>query len=100
MSEYQETFEFGKIGTIHLKTVVSDCKIDNDFSSSVEYFRHYDGGPSKYSVDGFSGGPVLSLVGELGDLEVVLDGVVVRAGNAHIYIVDTDYITSVLKTYA
>ncbi len=96
MDEYHETFEPGVPGTINMKRVLMDCMLDEAFKSSASYYRRYTHSREGSVMDGFSGGAVFSLIGELGELRIVLDGIVVRAGPRDIYIVDSDYLLKAL----
>ena len=48
-------------------------------------------------MDGYSGGAVFSLIGDLGNFELVLDGIIVRGGSEHIHIVDADYLVQIIS---
>lgn len=97
MGEYLETFEPEKHGTIHIKRAIVGCNLDPEFRTNVRHYRRYNFLDEREVVDGFSGGAVFSLVGELGDHAVVLDGIVVRAGKDHVHIVDADYLVEALS---
>jgi hypothetical protein len=94
MDEYLETFSPETAGTIHIKRSIADCDIDKAFLTNVEYFRRYL--HTRSLVDGYSGGAVFSLIGDLERLEIVLDGIIVRGGGQYIYIVDVDYLVKII----
>lgn len=97
MDEYFETFSRGEAGEIHIKRSIADCDIDHGFVTSAEYFRRYLHSKNRPNVNGYSGGAMFSLIGEPNNLEIVLDGIVVRAGAQHIHIVDVDYLVKVIS---
>ena len=68
--------------------------IDKTFLTNIEYFRRYL--HTRPFVDGYSGGAVFSLIGELERLEIVLDGIIVRGGGQYIYIIDVDYLVKLI----
>lgn len=76
---------------IHIKQAISECDLDKSYLTNVEFYRRYLNGRERPGVDGYSGGALFSLTGELENLEIVLDGIVVRAGAQQIHIVDADY---------
>jgi hypothetical protein len=97
MSEYLSDFDPERPGTIHMKQVLCDCTLDVDYKSSARHYRSYKLSQEQDVVDGLSGGVVFSLVGDLGNLEIVLDGIVVRAGRDRLQVVDSDYIITALN---
>jgi hypothetical protein len=97
MEEYLDDFHPDSAGTIHIKRVVSDCDLDEKFETHAGYFRRYVHVRERHVFDGYSGGAVFSLVGDLGDMEIVLDGIVVRGGRHHVHIVDADYLVKMLN---
>ena len=99
MDEYLETFSPKQVGEIHIKRAIADCDIDLKYVSSADYFKRYLHTKHRPTVDGYSGGAVFSLIGELESLEIVLDGIVVRAGARHIYIVDVDYLIKTISSH-
>jgi hypothetical protein len=94
MDEYLETFSPETTGTIHIKRSIGNCDIDKTFLTNIEYFRRYL--HTRPFVDGYSGGAVFSLIGELERLEIVLDGIIVRGGGQYIYIIDVDYLVKLI----
>jgi hypothetical protein len=48
-------------------------------------------------MDGFSGGSTFSMIGEVGSFEVVFDGIIVRAGNGSLYVVDADFLMRIVE---
>jgi hypothetical protein len=100
IDEYHETFEPGVPGTINMKRVLMDCRLDHTFKSSASYYRRYTHTREGATMDGFSGGAVFSLIGNLDDLQIVLDGIVVRAGQKDIYVVDSNFLTTALMKAA
>ena len=98
MEEYLADFQPGQPGTVHIKRAIVDCEIDTSFRTNVQHFRRYQFSRSRDVVDGYSGGAVFSLVGDLGNHEIVLDGIVVRAGADCLHIVDADYLVEVFST--
>jgi len=83
---------------VNLKTAIKDCSFEPTFHSAADYLRSYSYEPADYHVDGLSGGAVFSLVGERKNWRVVLDGIIVRAGAGHLYVIDADYLIAALKT--
>ena len=96
MDEYLEDFVPEQPGSIHIKRAISDCDLDTSYKTNVEFYRRYLHVRERPIVDGYSGGAVFSLTGELENLEVVLDGIVVRAGPQHIHVVDADYLLKII----
>lgn len=68
------------------------CRFDSQFRSKNAHYRRYEYGEKGINLDGFSGGAVFSIVGEIDNMEAVLDGVIVRAGNGSIYAVSSQFI--------
>jgi hypothetical protein len=93
---YHENFGLDPVGEINIKRSIMDCELDSAFRSSASHLRRYKHLHSTAVMDGYSGGAVFSVVGDLGDYEVVFDGIVVRAGPRDIYIIDADYLVTVL----
>ena len=98
MEEYLESFIAGENGPIHIKRAISDCDIDTHFTSSSDHFRSYIHRKPRPHMDGYSGGAVFSLIGEVETLEIVLDGIVVRGGRDRVNIVDVDYLIKAVST--
>lgn len=98
MDEYLADFVPEQPGTIHIKRAICDCDLDLTFATHVQHYRRYKFSRERDVVDGYSGGAVFSLVGELGNHEVVLDGIVVRAGADCLHIVDADYLIAAFTT--
>lgn len=96
MDEYLDDFVPEQPGSIHIKRAISDCDLDTSYKTNVEFYRRYLHVRERPIVDGYSGGAVFSLRGELENLEVVLDGIVVRAGPQHIHVVDADYLLKII----
>ncbi|MBM2713501.1 hypothetical protein JQK88_20215 [Mesorhizobium caraganae] len=96
MDEYLEGFVPEQPGSIHIKRAISDCDLDKSYLTNVEFYRRYLNVRERPVVDGYSGGAVFSLTGELENLEIVLDGIVVRAGAQHIHVVDADYLLKII----
>jgi hypothetical protein len=96
MDEYLENFTPNSAGTIHIKRSIGDCDIDSGFASNARYFKRYLHSHPQRVVDSYSGGAVFSLIGQLENLEIVLDGIIVRGGSQHIYIVDVDYLVKAI----
>lgn len=96
MDEYLDDFVPEQTGSIHIKRAISDCDLDIGYLTNVEFYRRYLNVRARPIVDGYSGGAVFSLIGELENLEIVLDGIVVRAGARHIHVVDADYLVKII----
>ncbi|RWH69156.1 hypothetical protein [Mesorhizobium sp.] len=96
IDEYHENFDPLRPGAINIKRVISECEFDSGFNTNASYFRRYLNVKERPVVDGYSGGAVFSIVGDPGDHEVVLDGIVVRAGKNHVHVIDADYLMSLL----
>lgn len=82
---------------IDIKTVISSCSFDSQFRSCNEHFRRFSYDNGDRSMDGFSGGSVFSMIGDIGSFEVVFDGIIVRAGQGFLYIIDADYLGRVAE---
>ncbi len=74
-----------------------DCSFDKVFSSHSRNLKRFTYDPKFTAVDGFSGGAVFSLTGNTGDLRIVLDGIVLRAGNGFAYIIDVNFLVQALS---
>lgn len=98
MDEYLADFQPAQPGTVHIKRAIVDCDLDPTFRTHVQHYRRYRFSQAWDVVDGYSGGAVFSLVGALGDHEIVLDGIVVRAGADCLHIVDADYLVAAFAT--
>lgn len=77
---------------VRLKKVTADCRYDESFRGNAQFHRRYSYEEEDRHVDGFSGGAVFSLMGDKADYELVLDGLIVRAGNGNLHIVDSDFL--------
>ncbi|WMT86577.1 hypothetical protein NO932_17010 [Pelagibacterium sp. 26DY04] len=97
MKEYHDSFLSGSIGAIHLKRAIFDCRIKGDFKTNARNLKLYQYQPLNRIVDGMSGGAVFSLIGDLGSFEIVLDGIIVRGGSGHLYVVDSSYLVTALN---
>lgn len=82
---------------IKMKAVISRCNFDPNFVSSNQFYRRFQYEEDARSMDGFSGGAVFSMVGDVGSFEVIFDGVIVRAGGGYMHIIDADYLSSVAE---
>jgi hypothetical protein len=76
----------------HVVTALIDGHLDQDFTSNAEYYRRYRYEQTDYEVDGFSGGPAFSLIKSPSEWQIVLDGIIVRAGNGYLHIVDSTFL--------
>jgi hypothetical protein len=90
-------FEYGTQKKAEIRTVILNCTFDTSFSSKNEHYRRYKYDQPGREMDGLSGGSIFSMKGDAGDFEVVFDGIVVRAGQGHIHIVDADYLMRVVE---
>lgn len=99
IDQYHESFGVDPVGEINIKRSIMDCDFDPSFTSSASHFRRYRHDHPKAIMDGYSGGAIFSVVGELGNLEIVFDGIVVRAGQKDIYVIDADYLETVLSNH-
>lgn len=97
MNGYLTSFFSQGLGTIHMRQVLFDCLLDASQKSNAKNVRVYKFSRDQHPVDGLSGGAIFWLVGELGNCELVLDGIVTRAGRNAAYIVDADYIVDALE---
>jgi len=98
MDQYHDGFYNGQIAPINIKRCVYYCDINNGNHVNVPYFRTYNIKKNLYGVDGFSGGAMFSMIGDVGSYEIVLDGIVVRGGNGFAHIVDVDYLIVALSS--
>ncbi|MBO6763884.1 hypothetical protein [Maricaulis sp.] len=79
----------------HLKIHIQEiwCEYDANFKTHNRNFRKLNIiNPEGKFYDGMSGGAVFSFYRHQKEFLVLLDGVIVRAGNGQIYIVDTEYL--------
>ena len=97
MEEYFESFLVNKVGEIHIKRAIADCDLDTSYVTHVEHFKRYLHTKHRPLVDGYSGGAMFSLIGDVNSFEIVLDGIIVRAGAQHVYVVDVDYLVKLLS---
>lgn len=95
MEEYIEAFCQGEVGKINLRRAIAYCDLDPEFSTNVEYFRRYKFNTQQTVVDGYSGGAIFSLIGNLENFEVVLDGIAVRANKQYVHIIDSNYLANI-----
>jgi len=96
MDSYLEGFG-GDGGSIDIKRCIGDCTLANSVVRTPRYFRTYNLNKDLETADGLSGGAVFSLIGEIGDYEIMFDGIIVRGGRNHIHIVDADFLVSMLS---
>jgi len=100
MDDYFEGFISGNNAEIHMKCAIAGCDIDETYVSAAEHFRRYTHMKSRPMMDGYSGGAIFSLIGDLGSYEIVLDGIVLRGNKDFIYTVDADYVLKAIRTSA
>ena len=83
--------------TKHLKAVcaIMNCKLDQEYRSSADYFERYIGNDVDFDFDGFSGGAVFSLLQNSNGYEIGLSGIIVRAGRGQVYIVSSDFLRTI-----
>ena len=97
MGDYLDAFFLGEAAPIHIKRAITGCTWDSEFRSHARYLLKFDRIGKNIEIDGHSGGAVFSLVGDLGSLEIVLDGIVLRGGVENFYAISVDYILSFLE---
>lgn len=97
MDEYLERYFERKEGNINIKRVISDCEIDFGYQTKASYLRRYRHDREGKIIDGYSGGAIFSLIRGFNGFEMILDGIVVRAGENYVYIVDVDYLMRSLR---
>jgi hypothetical protein len=61
------------------------CTFDENYKTTNRFFRRYKLNQSETSLDGFSGGAVFSLFGDVGNMMVLIDGLIVRGGSDWVY---------------
>jgi hypothetical protein len=93
---YHENFGVERVGEISIKRSIMDCEFDPSFTSNAFHYRRYRHHHPRAVMDGYSGGAVFSIIGDFGNYEIVFDGIVVRAGHSNVYIIDADYLVTVL----
>jgi hypothetical protein len=71
---------------------IFDCSLDNNFKSKAKNLKRFVFDKKFSALDGFSGGAVFSLIGPLNGLKILLEGVVVRAGNGLAHVVDVEFL--------
>lgn len=87
-------------GGIHIRQACIDGTLDESFGSSAQHLRRYTYPKAEYEVNGFSGGAVFSLTGDMdAGWAVDLDGIIVRGGGGYLYVVDADYVREALMKY-
>lgn len=96
---YHERFGIEPVGEINIKRSIMDCEIDPTFKSNAFHYRRYSHHHPGAVMDGYSGGAVFSMIGDVGNYEIVFDGIVVRAGESDVYIIDADYLVTVLTSH-
>ena len=74
-----------------------DCKFDNQFRSHSQYFKRFTYETRFTELDGFSGGAVFSLIGNIDDYKIVLEGIILRAGNGFAHIIDSNFLIAALS---
>lgn len=83
-----------------LRIAYIDGRLDEGYQSCANYMRRYVYTKSDYEVNGFSGGAVFSLIGNMDDgWKVGLDGIIVRGGSGYLYVVDADYLMRAFATF-
>ncbi len=98
IDSYHENFGIAVVGELNIKRSIMDCEFDPTFRSNASHLRRYSHHHPRAVMDGYSGGAVFSVIGELGEYEIVFDGIVVRAGPSDVYIIDADYLLTVLTS--
>jgi hypothetical protein len=75
------------------------CEFDQEFNSNSRFlrrFKYVPGGAA--NVDGFSGGAIFSLFeGGAEMAKVRFDGIVTRAGNGFVYVVDANFLLGLAR---
>ena len=100
MGPYTETFGTEAQAPINIRRSIGSCQLDTTFRTHSRHFLRYLNTSSRTEMDGYSGGAVFSLVGEVGYHRTVLDGIIVRGGVEFIYVVDADYLVTMLSETA
>jgi hypothetical protein len=79
---------------------ILSCNFDTSFNSNASHLKRYSY-DRKYSVvDGFSGGAIFSLVGDTQEFEIVLDGIILRAGNGSVHSIDASFLVLAIEKEA
>ena len=69
------------------------CRLDQEYHTSSKYLKRYIYDPQKATeLDGFSGGAVFSTGLTEGENGTALDGIVTRAGNGFVHVVDANFL--------
>ncbi|MBL4600373.1 MAG: hypothetical protein JKX93_15535 [Rhizobiaceae bacterium] len=97
MRDYTDAHICGDVGEIHLETVLFNCELDQGFKSNAAYYKRYTTSADLPTMDGYSGGAVFSLVGNMNNWKMMLDGIVLRGGNKFIHIIDSNYLSKILE---
>ncbi len=80
---------------------IKDCRKKESGRLKLEGVASYtyvDNG--KFPIDGFSGGAVFSLVEANNGLEIVFEGIIVRAGNGIVHIVKREILRNIVKSFS
>ena len=63
------------------------CEFDSNFKTAARFLRRYKFVKHQATLDGFSGGAIFSLFGDIGKMIVLFDGLIVRGGGEYVYAV-------------
>ena len=81
---------------INFANLTMSCDLNSDFKTNSKHLIKYTYDSDFDNLNGFSGGAIFSLIGEIGSTEMVFDGIIIRGGNGNIYAIDADYIRKFL----
>lgn len=84
----------------HIKAncLISPCKVDPKGVSGVKHYKRACFTPHlKSHPDGISGGAVFSIVGGIGNFDVVFEGIILRANEKYVHFVDREFILIILE---
>lgn len=93
--------EYGKTEEIRNRCSVRECKLDVNFKSHAAHFKRFLINPSKYSVDGLSGGAVFSLNQRQDKyFEILFEGIITRANkDKYLHVIDKAFILKMANSF-
>lgn len=78
---------------------ISGCRFDPEFKTHNRHFWRFKLEKDEQDLDGYSGGAVFTLFGDLSDLEVHFDGLITRAKNGFVHVISPSIISSLANSF-
>lgn len=91
---------YGGTTEIRNRGSIRSCYFDPNFQSAAKHFQRFTLDPSDYPMNGISGGAVFALIeNSMNDFEVVLKGIITRANENFLHIIDSEFISLMAESF-